>query len=218
MSLTVYIERRPSHVMRDTIIESRIRLLTATMVRIWNKFTSGTPILRGMGVPPMFENAHKRGNVGGRTHLPRRRSFHFGGALAIACSAFVFAADQSTALPEIPALLSAQAAAWNRGDIEGFMQAYTETADLRFASGGNVTFGWRPTLERYKQRYPDKAAMGTLDFTDLEITPLAPDAAVVFGRWKLTREKDTPHGLFTLTLKKTSAGWRIIQDHTSSAQ
>lgn len=124
---------------------------------------------------------------------------------------------QASPASEITALLTTQAAAWNRGDIDGFMQAYAQTDTLRFASGGTVTLGWRPTLERYKKRYPDKATMGTLAFTDLEITELAPDAALAFGRWKLTREKDAPHGLFTLTLKKTSAGWQIIQDHTSSA-
>mgnify|MGYP003576467546 CR=1 FL=1 len=55
-------------------------------------------------------------------------------------------------------------------------------------------------------------------FTDLEITVLASDTALALGRWKLSREKDAPNGLFTLTLKKMPAGWRIIQDHTSSAQ
>jgi ketosteroid isomerase-like protein len=123
----------------------------------------------------------------------------------------------ATPASEITAVLTAQAAAWNRGDIDAFMQSYAQIDTLRFASGGKVTLGWRPTLEGYKQRYPDKAAMGTLTFTGIEITELAPDAAIAFGRWKLTREKDTPHGLFTLTLKKTAAGWRIIQDHTSSA-
>ena len=128
------------------------------------------------------------------------------------------AAEKSpgAAAREIAALLSAQSAAWNRGDIDGFMQGYAQTDTLRFASGGSVTLGWRPTLEGYKQRYPDKAAMGMLTFSDLEITELAPDAALAFGRWKLAREKDAPAGLFTLTLKKSPAGWRIIQDHTSS--
>jgi ketosteroid isomerase-like protein len=128
----------------------------------------------------------------------------------------------SVATREITALLTAQAAAWNRGDLDAFMQAYAQTDALRFASGGSVTYGWSQTLARYKQRYPDKAAMGTLAFTDLVVTELvvtelAPDAALVFGHWQLAREKDSPHGLFTLTLKKTAAGWRIIQDHTSSA-
>ena len=97
------------------------------------------------------------------------------------------------------------------------MQAYAQIDDLRFASGGTVTYGWQPTLERYRQRYPDKAAMGSLVFSDLIVTELASDAAIVFGRWQLERAADTPHGLFTLTLRKTPAGWRIIFDHTSSA-
>jgi ketosteroid isomerase-like protein len=116
---------------------------------------------------------------------------------------------------EITALLDAQSAAWNRGDIDGFMQGYAQTDTLRFASGDSVTYGWKPTLEAYKRRYPDKAAMGKLEFSGLVITELAPDAAVVFGRWRLTRAQDAPHGLFTLTLKKSAAGWRIIFDHTS---
>jgi ketosteroid isomerase-like protein len=118
---------------------------------------------------------------------------------------------------EITTELSAQAAAWNRGDIDGFMASYAPLADLRFASGGDVTRGWQPTLERYKKHYPDKATMGTLSYTSLEITVLAPDAAIVFGHWALQREKDAPHGVFTLTFKKFAAGWRIIQDHTSVA-
>ncbi len=117
---------------------------------------------------------------------------------------------------EITAMLTQQAAAWNRGDIDAFMTVYAPTEDLRFASGGKVTRGWRPTLEAYKKRYPDKAAMGVLAFSELEITVLAPDAALVFGHWQLTREKDKPAGLFTLTWKKTAAGWQIIHDHTSS--
>lgn len=119
---------------------------------------------------------------------------------------------------EIRQLLATQSTAWNRGDIAGFMQAYAQSDELRFASGGTVTYGWRATLERYQKRYPDQAAMGALAFTELAVTELAPDAAIAFGRWQLTREKDTPNGLFTLTLKKTPAGWRIIQDHTSSAK
>ena len=126
------------------------------------------------------------------------------------------AASSATARA-ISALLADQAAAWNRGDIPAFMAAYAQTDGLRFASGGTVTYGWRTTLERYQQHYPDKKTMGTLAFTDLVITELAPDAALAFGRWQLTREHDAPHGLFTLTWKKTAAGWRVIHDHTSSA-
>ena len=135
------------------------------------------------------------------------------GLLCLLAAGNLFAAPET----EIQTALTSQAAAWNRGDIDSFMATYAPTDDLRFASGGTVTRGWRPTLERYKARYPDKAAMGTLAFSGLEFTVLAPDSVVVFGRWELKREKDAPSGLFTLTWKKTAAGWRIIQDHTSSA-
>jgi len=117
---------------------------------------------------------------------------------------------------EIRDLLASQAAAWNRGDLPGFMAAYENSERLRFASGGTITHGWQPTLDRYRQRYPDRAAMGTLAFTVLEVHVLAPEAAVVFGRWELTRAADRPWGLFTLVLQRTPAGWRIVSDHTSS--
>jgi ketosteroid isomerase-like protein len=114
-------------------------------------------------------------------------------------------------------ILQAQADAWNRGDIDAFMQTYAPVGDLRFASGGDVTYGWQPTLERYKARYPDRAAMGTLTFSELAVTELSPDAALVFGHWQLTRAHDAPHGLFTLLVRRTPAGWKIFADHTSAA-
>lgn len=118
---------------------------------------------------------------------------------------------------EIRVLLAEQSAAWNRGDLRGFMAAYEKSPRLRFASGGTITHGWQPTLDRYLQRYPDQAAMGTLAFTIHEVDLLAPDAAVVFGKWELTRAADRPWGLFTLVVRKRPEGWRIVSDHTSSA-
>ena len=117
---------------------------------------------------------------------------------------------------KIEAMLQAQDAAWNRGDIDGFMSYYDKSANLRFASGGTVTRGWRETLERYHRRYDSRGKMGQLTFTDLEITLLSPEYAQVFGRWELTRAHDRPGGLFTLLLHKQDGGWKIVSDHTSS--
>lgn len=118
---------------------------------------------------------------------------------------------------KIRQVLADQAAAWCRGDIDGFMEGYAKTAELRFASGDTVTRGWQETLARYKEHYPERAEMGALTFADLEVTPLAPDAATVFGRWRLHTARGEPHGLFTLLFRKTEAGWRIVADHTSAA-
>lgn len=127
------------------------------------------------------------------------------------------AAGETPATASIRLILQTQADAWNRGDLDAFMQTYAPVDDLRFASGGNVTYGWKPTLERYRQRYPDRAAMGTLAFSELTVTELSPDAALVFGHWQLTRTHDQPHGLFTLLVRRTPDGWKIFSDHTSSA-
>lgn len=129
------------------------------------------------------------------------------------------AADlQARESAKILALLEAQDEAWNRGDIDGFMAGYWQSEDLRFASGGDVTRGYAGTLARYKARYSDRALMGTLKTTDHEIILLSPDAAVAHGRWQLTREKDTPGGLYTLVLRKSDGAWVIISDTTTSAE
>jgi ketosteroid isomerase-like protein len=137
-------------------------------------------------------------------------------ALSLACAAEL-PTSASSAAAEILPLLAAQADAWNRGDLDAFMQTYAPVADLRFASGDTVTYGWKPTLARYHQHYPTRAAMGTLVFRDLIVTELSPDAALVFGHWQLTRAADSPRGLFTLLVRRTPAGWRIFADHTSAA-
>ena len=124
------------------------------------------------------------------------------------------AAAQSDASAAIRKVMDDQAAAWNRGDIEAFMDGYWRSDRLVFVSN-NVTRGWQPTLDRYKKTYDSRAKMGTLTFSDLEITVLSKDAAVVLGSWSLARENDNPHGKFTLIFRKFKDGWKIVHDHTS---
>jgi len=124
-------------------------------------------------------------------------------------------ANRQKAESDILAVMDAQVAAWNRGDVEGFMRGYWNSPDLVFVSGANVTRGWQPTLERYQKNYDSKEKMGALKFSDVEITVLSKDSAVVLGSWSLARAIDNPHGKFTLIFRKFKEGWRIIHDHTS---
>jgi len=117
----------------------------------------------------------------------------------------------------IQAVLDAQVAAWNRGDIEGFMEGYERSEKTVFVGGDNVTRGWQTVLDRYKRNYDSREKMGTLTFTDLEITPIGNDGALVLMRWHLQRAKDEPHGRSTLLMRRTKQGWRIVHDHSSSA-
>ena len=120
---------------------------------------------------------------------------------------------------QVTKVLEDQVNAWNLGSIDKFMDGYWRNDSLRFASGGSLTFGWQPTLARYKSLYPDRASMGTLSFTELTVDVLSPDAALVFGRFRVKLGDGTDsHGLFTLALRKFSVGWKIISDHTSVAR
>jgi ketosteroid isomerase-like protein len=124
-------------------------------------------------------------------------------------------AQISKAQVDIRKVMDKQAAAWNRGDVEGFMQGYWKSEQMVFVSGNNVARGWQAALDRYKKNYDSKAKMGTLSFTDLEITVLSKDSAVVLGSWALQRAGDNPGGKFTLIFRKFKDGWKIIHDHTS---
>jgi uncharacterized protein (TIGR02246 family) len=119
---------------------------------------------------------------------------------------------------EIRTVLEAQQQAWNRGDIDAFMNGYWRSDKTVFVSGDEVTRGWQKVLDHYKAKYSDRAKMGSLTFSDLEITALSNDSAVAIGRWKLKREQDEPHGRFTLIFRKFSDGWKIVHDHTSAAK
>ena len=119
---------------------------------------------------------------------------------------------------EIRTVIDQQKDGWNEGSIEGYMAGYFQSDSLRFASGGNVTYGWESTLKRYQKGYPDRSAMGFLTFSNIDVRVISSDAALVFGKWELEREKDHPWGLFTLIFRNTEDGWRIVHDHTSSAE
>src|SRR5437588_11366471 len=126
----------------------------------------------------------------------------------------LFAAEPKS---EIESVLHAQQEAWNRGDIDAFMNGYSRSDETVFVSGDEVTRGWQKVLDRYRKKYSDRAKMGTLTFSNLEITGLSNDSAVVLGSWKLKRASDEPHGRFTLIFRRLADGWKIVHDHTSSA-
>jgi ketosteroid isomerase-like protein len=139
-------------------------------------------------------------------------------ALATLTLALLSRAGAEEKKPEdaIRRVLTDQAAAWNKGDLEGFMVGYWKSPDLSFFSGKDRTRGWQATLERYVKKYrSDGKEMGKLIFSELEVDVLSPDAALVRGRWQLEMSKDKPGGLFTLIFKRFPDGWRIVHDHTS---
>jgi len=108
-----------------------------------------------------------------------------------------------------------QEEAWNRGDVETFMSYYWRDDSLLFIGLHGPTYGWKTTLDNYKKGYDTPEKMGKLQFHNHRIDSLGPDAANVFGEWKIERSSDTIGGFYTLLWKRIDHQWRITQDHTN---
>ena len=116
---------------------------------------------------------------------------------------------------EIRNLLSRQTEAWNRGDIDAFMQTYWQNDSLMFIGKDGVTWGWKNTLDHYKKGYPDKAAMGQLVFDIIQLKKLSEEYFFIVGKWMLKRKAGDISGHYNLLIKKIKGEWKIITDHSS---
>ena len=149
------------------------------------------------------------------SHRLRRR-------LATFCTCIMLFAGGGSAVAATPAdaitaVLNAQTAAWNRGDLEAFMQGYWNSPDVVFTSRGRVRRGWQATLNSYREHYgTSPESMGRLEFSDLEVHPLAPNVAWVLGRWTLSGGDADSTGVFTLLFSRIAGSWRIVMDHSSA--
>lgn len=122
---------------------------------------------------------------------------------------------QTKTQSQIRSVLAQQNAAWNRGDIPGFMEGYWKSDSLMFIGKSGVTYGWQQTLDNYKKGYPDTASMGKLKFDLLEIRQISPDHCWVLGKWHLYRSIGDVGGAFTLLFRKIKNRWLIVADHSS---
>ena len=118
----------------------------------------------------------------------------------------------------ITKILATQQSNWNQGNVDAFLEGYWHSPDLTFSGGGGIARGWDGVLARYKKNYPDRAAMGQLDFSGLEFHFLGNDAALVLGHWHLARGHGDIGGVFSLVWQRFPEGWRIIHDHTSMVE
>ncbi len=116
----------------------------------------------------------------------------------------------------ITKILDAQQKAWNEGNVDAFLEGYWRSPELTFSGSSGIARGWDGVAARYKKNYPDRAAMGRLDFSNLEFRFLGKDAALVLGHWHLSRAQGDIGGVFSLVWQRFPEAWRIIHDHTSA--
>jgi hypothetical protein len=132
-------------------------------------------------------------------------------ALFFSIVAFAQSSDDVT----IRKVLDNQVKAWNKGDIEGFMQGYWKNDSLLFIGKTGINQGWQKTLENYKKRYPDTTAMGKLSFDIILVKELSPEYYYVIGKWMLNRSIGDLNGYYNLLFRKINGTWVIIADHSS---
>ena len=118
----------------------------------------------------------------------------------------------------VMAILSAQVAAWNAGDLEAFMKGYWNSPGLTFSAGGTTTRGWQATLDRYKAKYDTKEKMGTLRFGNLEFQKLSDEVCLVLGTWHLEISSGNAEGNTSIVFKKIDEHWKIVHDHSSTLE
>jgi ketosteroid isomerase-like protein len=120
--------------------------------------------------------------------------------------------------PEIRAILNQQADAWNRGDLEGYMQGYWKSDETVFRSPKGETRGWQAVLEKYRQAYPTREKMGRLLFEGLQISTMGEDKAEVSGRYRLKTDgaagSGQSSGRFYLAMRRIDGAWVIVRDYT----
>jgi len=123
--------------------------------------------------------------------------------------------SQSKDEKQIRQLLSSQTKAWNRGNIDEFMNGYWNNDSLMFIGKSGVTYGYINTLNNYKKGYSDTAQMGKLTFDLLQVKKIAADAYFIVGKWFLKRSVGDIGGHYTLLFRKIKGNWVIVADHSS---
>lgn len=136
--------------------------------------------------------------------------------IAVICccmSSLLFA--QSKDEQQIKKLLAAQVAEWNKGSVDGYMHGYWESDSLLFIGSKGPRYGYKNTLEKYKEAFPDAAHMGTLTSTITSMQRLSPEYYFIVGTWALKRSVGDISGSYTLLLRKIKGAWVVVCDHSS---
>lgn len=139
----------------------------------------------------------------------------------------------SRAQQSIAALLERQVDAWNRGDSDGYLDAYARNEGVWFVVGDREVCGFAEAKDRLLSRHPSGREMGRLSMEELRIQPLGQQSrsAVAHGRWELSRgdlsESLSRKGVFTLKLEvmahhdptpSEAERWYIVREHRSGSE
>lgn len=126
-------------------------------------------------------------------------------------------ADEGPDLAEqVASLLDRQAAAWNAGDLDGFMSAYSPSPTTTYIGSTGLIEGYDGIRERYAPGFAQGAARDSLRFEALRVREVDERVGVATARYVLEREGTvTSTGPFTLVLLNVEGAWLIVHDQSA---
>ena len=135
-----------------------------------------------------------------------------------ACASPPSTADAGAVRTSIVGSMQDSAVAWSKGDLDGFMSGYENSADTTYVTGSKVVIGYDAIRAMYRARFGAGRDMGLLSMTMSSVRSLGADYAIGLGRYALRRPGLTQplSGVYTLVFHRTDQGWKIVSDHTSS--
>ncbi len=120
-------------------------------------------------------------------------------------------------LVQVQDMLARQAAAWNRGDLEGFMSAYERSPATTYIGAPGLVNGFDAIQRRYEPYFGPGAERDSLTFADVVARELDPRFGIATARYVLSRgDEVTSTGPFTLVLVRGEGAWRIVHDQSAA--
>jgi uncharacterized protein (TIGR02246 family) len=125
--------------------------------------------------------------------------------------------DEPDFRTQVATILDEQAAAWNAGDLDGFMASYALSPETTYIGATGLITGFDGIRARYAPSFEPGAQRDDLHFTDLAVRELDPRFGVATARYVLTRDGETTStGPFTLVMMRVEGTWEIVHDQSAA--
>jgi uncharacterized protein (TIGR02246 family) len=105
--------------------------------------------------------------------------------------------------------------AWNRHDLDAYLDGFVHSDDVVVVVEGETVRGWDLLSRAYHGGYPDPKEMGAVTLDRVQVQMLAPDLGFVLASYTITFPKKKQFGTDTVIMKKVPEGWRELVSNTS---
>jgi uncharacterized protein (TIGR02246 family) len=105
--------------------------------------------------------------------------------------------------------------AWNRHDLDGYLDSFWRSDALVVVVEGETVHGWDLLSKALHTGYPNPSEMGVLTLDRAQVQMLAPDFAEVLTWDTISFAKKKEFGTSTIVMKRLPEGWRVVLMHTS---